>query len=163
MSLTGLEEDFAAQRLDVVQSIMAAIVSSCKIYGGALRQFVVDDKGCVAIIGLGVAHHTFDDNAARAVETAHVLRTKVRFWPAWTPPVASHPRTSHMHPRLTGQVQNLGKQCAIGVSQGAHFATPLHRLNIQAPHPPSRLRTLNVTQAWRFVVWWGPPTGANTR
>jgi hypothetical protein len=113
----GLEEDFANKRLDVVQSVMAAIIASCKMFGGAIRQFVVDgalalsrprlrvllcltlpflsaDKGCVAIVGLGVAHHTFTDDAVRAVEIARVLRTKI---------------------------QNLGKNCAIGVSQGMAF------------------------------------------
>jgi hypothetical protein len=40
--LIGLEDDFANKRLDVVQSVMAAIIASCKMFGGAIRQFVVD-------------------------------------------------------------------------------------------------------------------------
>ena len=42
INLIGLEDDFANKRLDVVQSVMAAIIASCKMFGGAIRQFVVD-------------------------------------------------------------------------------------------------------------------------
>jgi class 3 adenylate cyclase len=47
VNITGLEEDFRLKRLDVIQSVMAVIVDSHKCFGGALRQFVVDDKVCV--------------------------------------------------------------------------------------------------------------------
>ena len=94
VNITGLEDDFKNQRLDVIQDIMAAIIDSHKPFGGTLRQFVVDDKGCVAIGALGLPHHTFEDNSARAVEIANIMR---------------------------GRIQSLGKNCSIGISRGAAF------------------------------------------
>ena len=94
INITGLEEDFRLMRLDVVQNVMAAIIDSHKSFGGTLRQFVVDDKGCVAIGSLGVPHHTFENNAVRGVEIANVLRMKL---------------------------QQMGKNCSIGISSGDAF------------------------------------------
>ena len=94
VNITGLEEDFRLMRLDVIQNVMAAIIDSHKSFGGTLRQFVVDDKGCVAIGALGVPHHTFENNAVRGVEIANVLRMKL---------------------------QHLGKNCSIGISSGDAF------------------------------------------
>ena len=94
VNITGLEEDFRLMRLDVIQNVMAAIIDSHKSFGGTLRQFVVDDKGCVAIGSLGVPHHTFENNAVRGVEIANVLRMKL---------------------------QTLGKNCSIGISSGDAF------------------------------------------
>ena len=94
VNITGLEEDFRLKHLDVIQNVMAAIIDSLKCFGGTLRQFVVDDKGCVAIGALGVPHYTFENNAARGVEIANLLRMKI---------------------------QNLGKNCSIGISCGDAF------------------------------------------
>ena len=94
VNITGLEEDFRLKRLDVIQNVMAVIVDSHKCFGGTLRQFVVDDKGCVAIGALGVQHHTFEDNAARGVEIASLIRMNIK---------------------------NMGKNCSIGISKGDAF------------------------------------------
>jgi hypothetical protein len=37
---------------------MSAIIDSHAVFGGAVRQFVVDDKGCVAIGALGMHIYT---------------------------------------------------------------------------------------------------------
>ena len=94
VNITGLEEDFRLKRLDVIQNVMAVIIDSHKCFGGTLRQFVVDDKGCVAIGALGVPYHTYENNAQRGVEIAHLLQVKL---------------------------QNMGKNCSIGLSSGDAF------------------------------------------
>lgn len=94
INITGLDEDFRLLKLEMIQKIMSAIVESHSSFGGALRQFVVDDKGCVAIGALGVPHHTFEDNCVRAVNIANALRQKI---------------------------QKMGKNCSIGISIGSTF------------------------------------------
>ena len=94
VNLTGLDEDFRLLKFEVIQKVMTAIVESHVAFGGALRQFVVDDKGCVAIGALGVPHHTFEDNGVRAVNIANSLRQKI---------------------------QKMGKNCSIGISKGSTF------------------------------------------
>ena len=94
VNITGLDEDFRLQKLDTVQKVMSAIVESHSTFGGTLRQFVVDDKGCVAIGALGVPHHTFEDNCVRAVNIANLFRQKI---------------------------QKMGKNCSIGISKGSTF------------------------------------------
>jgi hypothetical protein len=94
VNIIGLEENFKGKDIETIQNVMNCIIDSHKCFGGALRQFVVDDKGCVAIGALGVPHHTFEDNSVRAVEIANLLRQKI---------------------------QDLGKDCTIGVSRGQAF------------------------------------------
>ena len=94
VNLTGLDEDFRLLKFEVIQKVMIAIVESHVAFGGTLRQFVVDDKGCVAIGALGVPHHTFEDNGVRAVNIANSLRQKI---------------------------QKMGKNCSIGISKGSTF------------------------------------------
>lgn len=94
INITGLEDDFRMQRLEMIQKVMSIIVESHMVYGGTLRQFVVDDKGCVAIGALGVPHHTYEDNGVRAVNIANMIRNKM---------------------------QSLGKNCSIGISAGRTF------------------------------------------
>ena len=94
VNITDLEKDFELQRLDIIQKVMASIVESHMAFGGTMRQFVVDDKGCVAIGALGVPHHTYEDNCIRAVNIANMLRSKI---------------------------QAIGKNCSIGISAGRTF------------------------------------------
>lgn len=93
-NIIGLEDDFKLKRLEMIQKVMSIIVESHVLYGGTLRQFVVDDKGCVAIGALGVPHHTYEDNGVRAVSIANMVRSKI---------------------------QSMGKNCGIGISAGRAF------------------------------------------
>ena len=47
------------------------------LYGGYLRQFLFDDKGCVVIIMWGLPSHTYSNDTERAIYTAHVLLNKI--------------------------------------------------------------------------------------
>ena len=47
------------------------------LYGGYLRQFLFDDKGCVVIIMWGLPSHTFSNDTERAIYTAHVLLNNI--------------------------------------------------------------------------------------
>ena len=46
------------------------MVDDLTTHGGFLRQFLVDDKGCVMIVAFGVPTFSYNDNAARALECA---------------------------------------------------------------------------------------------
>lgn len=43
---------------------------------GFLRQFLVDDKGCVVIIMWGISSSSFDNNASRAIMCAYLIASK---------------------------------------------------------------------------------------
>ena len=76
--LDDLIPHLSAGNLDPVQKsfiILLDTVSSC---GGILRQFVQDDKGCVAIGCLGVSGHSFVDNESRILRCAFTLMDRLR-------------------------------------------------------------------------------------
>jgi class 3 adenylate cyclase len=57
------------------QKVFAAILKALVQFGGSLRQFVVDDKGCVAIGCFGLSGSSNQNNCVQAVEYALSLRT----------------------------------------------------------------------------------------
>lgn len=89
-----VEEAFNNGDLDGVQQIMEILLDCHICFGGALRQFVMDDKGCIAIGALGVHRYTYDDNDVRAIEIAKSIRLKLN---------------------------RLGISCAIGISRGMAY------------------------------------------
>jgi len=56
----------------LVQAAFLVIIEAVRFVGGALRQFVLDDKGCVAILAWGLprAAHGAEDDADRAIKCA---------------------------------------------------------------------------------------------
>ena len=59
--------------LATVQRTFLTLLDALAVEGGALRQFVRDDKGCVGIGVFGVPGHAYIDNAARALRCASSL------------------------------------------------------------------------------------------
>jgi len=66
--------------LNYIHTSVKAVQEAAYSQFGTLRQFIVDDKGFVAIVAIGLPPHYFEDNAARAVKVAaHLIQTnKVR-------------------------------------------------------------------------------------
>lgn len=62
--------------------------------GGYLRQFLIDDKGCVLIIMWGMPLHTFSNNSSRALYTAYNIQQRAHA---------------------------IGHQCSIGITTGNVF------------------------------------------
>ncbi|GBG25136.1 Adenylate cyclase type 10 [Hondaea fermentalgiana] len=56
--------------LDSIHERVKAVQRAAYSQWGTLRQFIIDDKGCVAIVVMGLPPHYFEDNAARAVKIA---------------------------------------------------------------------------------------------
>ena len=76
----GLDDALERGDLERVQECFATINLCVKDRGGMLRQFIVDDKGVVAIAFFGVRGHSFEDNEWRAVRfTLSVVRA-LRRW-----------------------------------------------------------------------------------
>ena len=74
MEVLGLEEDFDAGRTERPSRAIAIVLASLGKYEGSLRQYVVDDKGCVIIAAFGLPGSTHEDNSVRAIETAVRVR-----------------------------------------------------------------------------------------
>lgn len=66
--------DFSRGHVAKPQKALKTILSCLSRFGGFLRQYVIDDKGCVAIVGFGVPGYCHDDNSARAIESAVYIR-----------------------------------------------------------------------------------------
>lgn len=73
-----------------VQTAQQTLIES----GGFLRQFLVDDKGCVLIAMWGTPSYTYSNNCCRAVHCAVLLRQRTRA---------------------------IGHQCSIGITTGIVF------------------------------------------
>eukprot|EP01041_Mallomonas_annulata_P002681 gene2681-5277_t len=76
IELLNMNEDLDRGRLHKPQQAMSAILSTLKRYQGSLRQYVVDDKGCVMIAAFGLPDSSHEDNCIRAVEVAIEVRHK---------------------------------------------------------------------------------------
>lgn len=63
--------------------------------GGFLRQFLIDDKGCVLIIMWGVPLYTYSNNCSRALYTAFSISQRIR--------------------------KEVGHHCSIGITTGSVF------------------------------------------
>jgi class 3 adenylate cyclase len=78
VEILGLDEDLNEGNFERPQKVLVAILRVLKKFGGGLRQFVVDDKGCVAIIGYGIPGHSHEDNCLRAIDTALTLHRRLQ-------------------------------------------------------------------------------------
>ena len=74
IEIINFDEDLENGSLDTLQKVFQHVMRPLFRYGGMLRQFVVDDKGCVIIAGFGVPGYNYEDNETRAVETAVLVR-----------------------------------------------------------------------------------------
>jgi len=59
-------------------ALYVALMVELQGHGGFLRQFLIDDKGCVLIAAFGVPTFSYNDNAARAMECATRMVQVVR-------------------------------------------------------------------------------------
>ncbi|CAK9071266.1 Adenylate cyclase type 10 (AH-related protein) (Adenylate cyclase homolog) (Germ cell soluble adenylyl cyclase) (hsAC) (sAC) (Testicular soluble adenylyl cyclase) [Durusdinium trenchii] len=64
--------------LNGIQKRVKAVQQAAYSQWGTLRQFIIDDKGCVAIVVIGLPPLYFEDNAARAVKVAAHLIERLK-------------------------------------------------------------------------------------
>ena len=76
----GLEEDIAMgiRGLPRVQECLGTILSCVTALGGLLRQFVLDDKGVVAIWTFGLSSNVFEDAPARGLKSCFDVRRDLK-------------------------------------------------------------------------------------
>jgi class 3 adenylate cyclase len=74
VNIVGLEECFNTGKLPLVQHVMEVGLSCFSRFSGTMRQYVVDDKGCVMIGAFGLPSFTNEDNNARAIDCASYIR-----------------------------------------------------------------------------------------
>jgi class 3 adenylate cyclase len=74
IEVIGLERDFNHGSLRRPQQVLRFMLACLGHFGGGLRQYIVDDKGCVLICGFGLPGFSHNDNCARAVETAVAMK-----------------------------------------------------------------------------------------
>ena len=77
IQLLGLDEELDHGELDKPQKVISITLQCLSRFGGSLRQFTVDDKGCVIIASFGVPGFSHEDNCLRAVETCLSIRKKL--------------------------------------------------------------------------------------
>jgi len=58
-----------ASGVPIVQACIATAMRSVEELGGVLRQFILDDKGVVIIWTFGLPGSTYEDNAARGLDS----------------------------------------------------------------------------------------------
>eukprot|EP00939_MAST-03C_sp_MAST-3C-sp1_P000599 g599.t1 len=63
--------------LDMIQRVFTIVLDTLSSEGGVLRQYVRDDKGCVAIGVFGAHSHSFVDNAPRALRAAFTILARL--------------------------------------------------------------------------------------
>lgn len=74
VEVLGLEDDFNMGFVRRPQRVITVVLQCLNRYKGSLRQFVVDDKGCVIIAAFGLPGSSHEDNPVRAIETATSIR-----------------------------------------------------------------------------------------
>jgi hypothetical protein len=74
IQILNLTDDFDEGRPQRPQQVLLEILDIMKRLGGALRQYVVDDKGCVVICNFGVAQFSSNNDPLRAVSAAMSIR-----------------------------------------------------------------------------------------
>ncbi|MEW5849756.1 MAG: adenylate/guanylate cyclase domain-containing protein [Myxococcota bacterium] len=76
LNISGLdvERDDGVSRL---QEAMVAIQSALERYEGTLNKLIVDDKGTTVVAGFGLPPMTHEDDAARAIQAATDIRTRL--------------------------------------------------------------------------------------
>lgn len=93
VNVTGIDYQ-AAKVLDTLQKSMETIQSVLYHYEGSLNQFIVDDKGTLLILALGLPPLTHEDDAGRGVSLALDIQAAISY---------------------------LELQCAIGITTGRIF------------------------------------------
>ncbi|CAM9364214.1 unnamed protein product, partial [Chrysoparadoxa australica] len=73
INIRGLEDALMQGALFYVQQAMEVGVSGLAGFGGVLRQFIVDDKGCVMIGAFGLPQYSYEDNEARAISASEAI------------------------------------------------------------------------------------------
>lgn len=80
VAMDGLLPALNTGEVEPVQRAFTALCESARKFGGEIRQFVLDDKGCVGICAWGLPHTSHVDDPARAVKCAlNLLDTLKRF------------------------------------------------------------------------------------
>jgi class 3 adenylate cyclase len=75
IQLVNLDEDFnTGKHQRPQQAILEVLDVLARVGGGALRQYVVDDKGCVVICCFGVPGFSSSNNNVRAISAAMKIR-----------------------------------------------------------------------------------------
>jgi len=75
INILGIEDGLQNGSLRIVQSVMQAGQDNFTKFGGTMRQFIVDDKGCVMIGAFGLPHFSHEDNDSRAIQAAQCMLT----------------------------------------------------------------------------------------
>lgn len=74
IEVLGLEDDFNMGFVRRPQRVIAIVIDCLDRYAGSLRQYVVDDKGCVIIAAFGLPGSSHEDNCVRAIEASTYIR-----------------------------------------------------------------------------------------
>ncbi|GBG31842.1 Adenylate cyclase type 10 [Hondaea fermentalgiana] len=109
-------------QLELMQEIFLRAQRIVNHHEGMIRQFIVDDKGCVLIVCFGVSTHRHKDDAARAIATALDLQMSI---------------AKVQSPSLPDE--SLRIKTAIGVTTGRAFCGPIgSQLVLDAPNSEIR-------------------------
>ncbi|CAM9651384.1 unnamed protein product, partial [Heterosigma akashiwo] len=73
ININGIKAQLENGSLKVVQQIMLKGQEHLTKFGGTMRQFIVDDKGCVMIGAFGLPHYSHEDNDSRAIQASQEL------------------------------------------------------------------------------------------
>jgi hypothetical protein len=77
INLDGLEADFNSGMIYKPQLVFLTIMNLIKKTGGSLRQFVVDDKGCVVIVCFGLYGSSNANNGIQAITLCLLLKKEL--------------------------------------------------------------------------------------
>jgi class 3 adenylate cyclase len=78
IQILNLDDDFNEGRPQRPQQVLLEILDILKRLGGALRQYVVDDKGCVVICNFGVSGFCSTNDPLRAVSAAMSIKDHLK-------------------------------------------------------------------------------------
>jgi len=65
--------------IELLQPFLHMIQEKCSASGGFVRQFLIDDKGCVAILMWGVPSYSYSNNSFRAISCASLIKLSSRY------------------------------------------------------------------------------------
>jgi class 3 adenylate cyclase len=74
IEILGLEDDFNMGFVRRPQRVISTVLECLDRYSGSLRQYLVDDKGCVIIAAFGLPGSAHEDNCVRAIESSTAIR-----------------------------------------------------------------------------------------
>jgi hypothetical protein len=77
IELLNIQDDLDAGDIDRPQLAIVTILNVLGNFGGTLRQYVVDDKGCVSICSFGLSNFNYRDNELRAVLASIAIITEL--------------------------------------------------------------------------------------